>query len=65
MYGPQIPNMFAIIIPIEIPDCRRHVGYVSNACKLIAKYVMFTQNFAKTVKQIVNVLYSASKWQSN
>lgn len=45
-----MPNAFENIMPMEIPVCRRHVGYVSIACKLIAKNVIAVQNLTTVIK---------------
>lgn len=33
------------MVPMDMPVCRKHVGYVSIDCKLMAKNVMANQNF--------------------
>lgn len=33
MYGPNTPNAFETIVPMEIPVCLKQVGYVSIACR--------------------------------
>lgn len=50
MYGPSIPKAFENIMPMEMPVCRKHVGYVSIACKLIAKNVIAVQNLTTEIK---------------
>lgn len=49
MYGPRMPNKFENIMPIEMPVCRKHVGYVSIACKLTTKNVMADQNLTVVI----------------
>lgn len=50
MYGPKTPIIFAAIVPIDNPVWRKHVGYVSIDCKLMAKNVMADQNFTVIVE---------------
>lgn len=60
MYGPRMPNAFENIIPIDIPVWRRQVGYVSMACKLIAKNVMVDQNLTMVIKVVDANWYSSA-----
>lgn len=60
IYGPTAPNAFAKMPPIDMPVCRKHVGYVSIDCKLIAKYVIADQNLIIIVKQVAVNFHSLS-----
>lgn len=60
IYGPRMPKAFENIIPMEIPVCRRHVGYVSIACRLMAKKVIAVQNFTTVIRQIAWNWYSSA-----
>lgn len=52
MYGPIVPNAFENMKPIEMPVCRKHVGYVSMDCKKTMKNNIAIQNFTITVKMV-------------
>lgn len=43
-YGPTTPSRFDKIKPSEMPVWRRHVGYVSTACKYTEKTATLAQN---------------------
>lgn len=57
MYGPKIPIIFDPIVPMERPVCRKHVGYVSIACKLMTKNVMASQNFTRITEHVPRYSY--------
>lgn len=52
IYGPSMPIKFEPIVPIERPVWRKHVGYVSIACKLMTKKVMAAQNLTIIVENV-------------
>lgn len=64
MYGPKTPIIFAPTVPIDNPVWRKHVGYVSIACKLTAKNVMAIQNFTTIMEYSEIELHSESSSSS-
>lgn len=56
-----MPMMLLPIMPIESPVCRKHVGYVSIACKLITKNVIANQNFTAITEHVPRYSHSVSK----
>lgn len=52
IYGPNMPIKFEPIVPIDRPVWRKHVGYVSIACKLMTKKVMAAQNLTIIVEKV-------------
>lgn len=61
MYGPKMPIKFAPMDATANPVCRKHVGYVSMACKLMAKNVMASQNFMVITDAVLTNSQSGSK----
>lgn len=55
MNGPNNPIVFATTVKMENPVCLKHVGKISIACKLMAKNVIETLNFIKTVRIDVQI----------
>lgn len=56
-----MPIKFAPIDATAKPVCRKHVGYVSMACKLMAKNVMASQNFMAITDAVLTNAHSGSK----
>lgn len=53
MYGPMVPTKLEATTPIEMPVCRRHVGYNSIACKLTAKKFIDAKHLIIIIMHVV------------